>query len=826
MKMESKNPLAKFGEITYSETQPHKDAVYVPLPVWLNEKTVSLLSDQNIHLLYRHQRKAIESIYNGENAVISTGTSSGKSLCYQIPLIEMLLSDENATAILVFPTKALTQDQHRSLTSLIPEQAEKIAVYDGDTPKAHRNLIRSRARIILTNPDMLHMGILPYHPAWADFLSHLKWIVLDEIHIYKGVFGSHVANVLRRIKRTAGHYLADPRFIFCSATLSNGKELAQKLTDEEFTLINEDNSGNGEREIVFLNPPVIDEEFQLRAGAISTAAKTAKQLLKTNRQILLFCQSRQSVEFTVRRLRDYKVDASGYRSGYLARERREIEAGLKSGETRCIAATNALELGMDIGGIDTVISIGYPGSVSALMQRQGRAGRRNGNSRFILIGSQTPTDQYIVTHPDFLFEKRFEPVLIDPDNLLILLQHLQCALYEIPFSVNEHYGSLSPEETQDLLNYFVAQGIARFSGDHYYWLESGLPQSTVSLRNAGLHRINIMAEGLEKPELIGEVDRSSSYWMVHPGAVYYHNGVSYLIKDLDLQENIAYAKRCTVNYSTEAQSESHLTVNEILDTKEEPGSEIITADVTVKSRVVSYKKTDNETRQVLEVNPLDMPEEILETKACAIVLKEELRSELRDSLIWNSDKNDYGPDWDRIRKSVMERDHFECTLCHTKDSVSKLHVHHIQPYRTFSDKSKANALENLVTLCPDCHHRIEQNVLIRSGLAGYAAAFHQLAALFIECDPGDLNISVEQDCADFQGRPAVFFYENTPGGIGLAQAIADHCEEINEAVISLIRNCPCNDGCPGCVGASGENGLGGKAEALAISRGIGGLHHE
>lgn len=826
MKMEPKNPLAKFGEITYSETQPHKDAVYVPLPVWLNEKTVSLLSDQNIHLLYRHQRAAIESVYNGENVVISTGTSSGKSLCYQIPLIEMLLSDENSTAILVFPTKALTQDQFRSLTSLIPEQAEMIAVYDGDTPKAHRNLIRSRARIILTNPDMLHMGILPYHPAWADFLSHLKWVVLDEIHVYKGVFGSHVANVLRRIKRTADHYLSDPRFIFCSATLSNGKELAQKLTDDEFTLVNEDNSGNGEREVVFLNPPVIDEEFQLRAGAVSTAAKTAEQLLKTNRQILLFCQSRQSVEFTVRRLRDYKVDASGYRSGYLARERREIEAGLKSGETRCIAATNALELGMDIGGIDTVISIGYPGSVSALMQRQGRAGRRNGNSRFILIGSQTPTDQYIVTHPDFLFEKRYEPVLIDPDNLLILLQHLQCALYEIPFSVNEQYGSLSLEETQDLLNYFVAQGIARFSGDHYYWLESGLPQSTVSLRNAGLHRISIMAEGLEKPELIGEVDRSSSYWMVHPGAVYYHNGVSYLIKDLDLQENIAHAKRCTVNYSTEAQSESHLTVNEILAAKEEPGSEIITADVTVKSRVVSYKKTDNETRQVLEVNPLDMPEETLETKACAIVLKEELCSELRDSLVWHSDRNDYGPDWDRIRKSVMERDHFECTLCHTKNSVSKLHVHHIKPFRTFSDRAKANAPENLVTLCPDCHHRIEQNVLIRSGLAGYAAAFHQLAALFIECDPGDLNISAEQDCADFQGRPAIFFYENTPGGVGLAQAIADYCEEINEAVISLIRNCPCSDGCPGCVGASGENGLGGKAEALAISRGIGGIHNE
>ena len=292
----NKNSLEKFGEITYSEIQQEKEAVYVPLPEWLNKKTYKLLSDQGIHLLYSHQRKALEAVYNGENTVISTGPSSGKSLCYQIPLIEMLLSDEQSSAILVFPTKALTQDQYRSLTTLFPSESEKIAVYDGDTPKSHRAFLRTRARIILTNPDMLHMGILPYHPGWADFFAHLKWIILDEIHIYKGVFGSHVANVMRRIKRIAGHYYGDPRFIFCSATLSNGKELAEKLTDESFTLIDDDKSGNGERSVTFLNPPVIDEELQLRSGAILTAAKTVQFLLETNRQILLFCQSRQSVE--------------------------------------------------------------------------------------------------------------------------------------------------------------------------------------------------------------------------------------------------------------------------------------------------------------------------------------------------------------------------------------------------------------------------------------------------------------------------------------------------------------------------------------------------
>ena len=820
--MEFSGSLSGIGEITYSKIQPRKDARYVPLPVWLSEKTVSLLAERNIHLLYYHQRKALEAAFNNENVVISTGTSSGKSLCYQIPLAEMLLADEQSTAILVFPTKALTQDQHRSLTRLIPEMADRIAVYDGDTPRNQRSLIRAKARVILTNPDMLHMGMLPYHTGWSAFFMNLKWIVFDEIHIYKGVFGSHVANVIWRAKRIAKHYQAAPGFIFCSATLSNGKSLAEKLAGEPFTAITEDDSGHGEREIIFLNPPVINEELQLRMGAIHTASKAAGKLLEECRQILLFCQSRQSVEFTVRHLRDHGIDASGYRSGYLARERREIEAGLKSGETRCIAATNALELGMDIGGIDAVISIGYPGSVTALAQRQGRAGRRNGSSCFLMIGSQTPTDQYIITHPDFVFEKRFEPVLIDPDNLLILLQHLQCSLYEMPISVREAYGNLTEEETRDILEYFVEQGIARQSGDHFYWLESTLPQTTVSLRSAGPNRVGIMSNESGKPELIGEVDRSSAYWMVHPGAVYYHNGVSYLIEELDLETDTAAAKRCVVSYSTEAQKESHISVNTVLTSAEERGADILTADVTVRTQVVSYKKTDNETRQALEILPLELPEETLETKAFIIVLKEDLRDRLRDSLVWTSDRNDYGPDWEQIRKAVIQRDHEECSLCHTKHSVSQLHVHHIVPFRTFADKKQANDPRNLITLCPDCHHRVEMSVQMRSGLAGYAEAFHQLAALFIECDAGDLSVSVEQECSDFEGRPAIFLYENTPGGIGLVQAIAERCREINRGVISLIRECPCEDGCPGCIGAAGENGAGGKAEALAICRGIGG----
>ena len=818
--MSEENMSAWPGEVTYSARNPGVEAQYVPLPAWLSGKTISLLSESGIHLLYSHQRQALEHFFNNENVVISTGTASGKSLCYQIPLMEMLNTDPKATAILIFPTKALTQDQYKSLLQFFPENNGRIAVYDGDTPKAQRTEIRKRVRVLLTNPDMLHLGIMPYHPGWSSFFENLKIIVLDEIHIYTGVFGSHIANVLRRIKRIAAHYHADPRFIFCSATLSNGLTLAEKLAGENFKAVTEDRSGHGSREITFLNPPIINEEFQLRAGSIYTAAKTAKKLLEKSRQVLLFCQSRQSVEFTVRNLRDHGVDASGYRSGYLDRERRTIESDLKSGKARCIAATNALELGMDIGGIDAVISIGYPGSVSALTQRQGRAGRRSGNSSFFLIASQTPTDQYIIQHPDFLFDKHTEPVLIDPDNLIILLQHMQCSLFEVPFSERESYGSLSYEETRDLLNYFVSEGIARLTGGYYYWLEGNQPQATVSLRNASLNRISIVKQGLTKPELIGEVDESSAYWMVHPGAVYYHNGVSYLIEDLDLETKTAKARQGTFNYSTEAQKESHITVTSILSRTETQGANLYTADVTVKSRVISYKKTDNQTRQSLGIYPLDLPEETLETTSFIFVIKETLRDQLRDAMSWTSDPNDYGPEWPAIRAAVIARDGEQCRVCHTPLSASRLHVHHIVPFRTFADKRKAHAPENLVTLCPDCHRRVEMNVQIRSGLAGYAEAFHQITALFLECAPGDLSVVIEPECTDFDGLPAIFLHENVPGGLGLSQAISEKFSEINRAVIELIEGCPCQDGCPGCVGAGGENGTGGKAEALAICRGI------
>ena len=366
----------------------------VPIPPFIDAKVKLRLAEFGISEIYRHQNEALTAVYDRNDVVVATGTSSGKSLCYQIPILRQTLNSPNSCALLIFPTKALTQDQFISLRKFLPEYRGQIAVFDGDTAANQRSEIKERARIILTNPDMLHFGMLPFHPGWARFFQNLRMVVIDEAHIYRGIFGSHAAHVFRRLNRICAHYAQTPQphqYILTSATLSNAAQLAEKLTDREFKLIRNDTSGNGERVIYFLNPPIINEEFHLRAGSIFTGAKIARDLTKNQHQTLLFLSSRQSVESAVRRLRDFDVPAQGYRSGYLKTERREIEAGLKSGETGCVAATNALELGMDIGGMDAVISIGYPGSIAAFYQRIGRAGRNRRDAVFFFIPTQNPT---------------------------------------------------------------------------------------------------------------------------------------------------------------------------------------------------------------------------------------------------------------------------------------------------------------------------------------------------------------------------------------------------------------------------------------------------
>jgi DEAD/DEAH box helicase domain-containing protein len=813
------------GEISYSWTIPEKEAVYVPMPEFISDNIKRTLSVQNIRFLYKHQLDALKAITSGKNIVISTGTSSGKSLCYQIPILELLLSDSQSTALLIFPTKALAQDQRQSLVRMIPEKTSNIMIYDGDTPSYQRTAIRKTARVIITNPDMLHLGILPYHVNWSHFLQQLQYIVIDEVHIYRGIFGSHTANVFRRLDRILHRYksqIHNEQYILCSATLSNARVLAEKLIGSPMEEFSEDTSGKGKRSILFINPPIVDDQLHLRAGSIHTSARLSADILKKkDHQLLIFSQSRQSVETAVRRLRDLGVEVNGYRSGYLPKERRKIEQGLKQGKDRCVVATNALELGMDIGEMDSVISIGYPGSIASFYQRMGRAGRNQQDSSFYLVGSQNPVDQYLMKHPEFIQDHTIEPALIDPDNLLILFQHLQCALFEFPFSEGESFGNLSIEATRDILDYLVSSGVARKSGGQYFWFQSDLPQKVVSLRNSSLDQVNIISEDLLGKKIrIGIVDRLSSYWMVHEGAIYFHNGEPYRIRSLDLEENIALAEKFNTWYTTDAIRNCQVTPGKIIESRDGIHATIYVAEVTVTDQVTGYRKRDIETYQILDQCPLSLPEEKLDTKSFLIVLKKEFQEYLVHESLWNNEINDYGRNWPIIRSKIIQRDQFSCQLCGIQAEEKFLQVHHIVPFRNFSNPDSANQSENLITLCRNCHQRVEAAVKMRSGLSGFASALHHMASLFLECDLSDLNVIADPENAAFQGLPTIYIYETIPGGIGLSQSIFQNTEKIIQATLDLITNCECEDGCPGCIGPAGEIGIGGKKEALAIGNGL------
>ena len=816
--------LNRSGEIEFQLHIPAKDPVYTPIPPFISDQLISRIAQKNIRFLYQHQTRALEAIASQSNVILSTGTSSGKSLCYQIPIMEMVENDPAAAALLVFPTKALTIDQYKSLCSMMPDAAGEIAVYDGDTKTHQRPTVRQNARVILTNPDMLHLSILPFHPAWARIFENLKYIVIDEAHIYKGVFGAHTANVIRRLLRIVQHYAPGkrlPQFILCSATLSNAKQFAERLIGSEVQEIFEDTSGNGSRDIYFVNPQIIDEELHVRAGSIYTAAKIAEVFEHRRDQTLIYCQSRQSVETAVRRLREVGIDAQGYRSGYLPAERRTIESGLKQGQIQTVVSTNALELGMDISGMDAILTIGYPGSIASFYQRMGRAGRNLRPSSFVMIASQNPTDQYLMSHLDYIIERKSEPVLIDPDNLQILLQHLQCALAELPFKTTDTYGGLDQNSTQQLLNYLCECGIAKLSNEQFFWIDANVPQRSVSLRNSSLDRITIEVEEKDgKLKTIGIIDRSSSYWMIHEGAIYFHNGESYRIESLNLAENFALAYRIETEYTTEADKKTSLQTEKHLLERSIANADLTASQVLVTNQVVSYKKRHIETVQILGIYPLDLPEETLSTNAFIICLKPEFIETLKSENKWKNDPNQYGSDWQELRRQALERDGFHCKLCGAAGTGVSLHVHHLVPFRNFTDADEANNLDNLVSLCAGCHERVESAVRMRSGLAGFGTAFQQMAALFLECDIGDISAVSDPACAEFGGKPTVYIYETIPAGIGLSQSIFDNFEKIASAVESLIEDCSCEDGCPGCVGAAGEIGSGGKAEALAIATGL------
>jgi DEAD/DEAH box helicase domain-containing protein len=727
------------AQIAHVRALPAREAVFGDVPGGVHPRVQDALALQGIELLYSHQAEAIRLVRDGHDIVIVTGTASGKTLCYNIPVVETLLREPSATALYLFPTKALTQDQLRGLGAFQQGDGPTFlaGTYDGDTPQHLRRKLRDGGNVILTNPDMLHTGILPQHARWNRFFTHLKYIVIDEVHAYRGVFGSHLANVMRRLERICRHYGADPQFICCSATIANPCEHAGRITGRAMTLVDNDGSPRGPKQFVLWNPPSLDtaargnpDAWRVggdRKSPLWEAVHLMTALVQEGVQSIAFVRTRLAAELLFKHCRDKLRPVSrklaeavhAYRGGYLPEERREIERRLVQKEILGIASTNALELGIDIGSLDACLLVGYPGTIASLWQQAGRAGRGREEALVVLIGQNSPIDQYLMTYSGYLFAQNPEQAVVDPDNPHVTLGHVKCAIHELPLAAAEadHFGPYTPVVLELLEEDQVVKGIA----DRYYWTSSSYPAADVNLRNiAGpVYTIQDDAEGAR---VIGTLDEISALSQLHDHAVYLHGADTYFVNSLDLEQKIAHVERRDLDYYTQSVQMSQIRI----DNREEEGAwrgaQVGFGDVTVTTTIPMFKKLKFHARDSLGFEKLELPPQELETVA-----------------FWLSP-----PD----------------------DAVRAL---------------------------------LEQGLLIGEALVGIANVLVEVAPIYVMCDTQDIGAVVDASCL---GRDALFVHDRYPGGMGYARRCLDSLTPLLETVAAVIRECGCEDGCPSCVGAA------------------------
>ena len=639
------NPLF-MDNVTSWRVMPAREARYGEFDASLDPRVISALAHKGIDRPYIHQSQAISAALNGESFVVVTPTASGKTLCYNVPVLDAIMKDEASRALYLFPTKALSSDQVAELYAMIQDIGADIKAYtyDGDTPASARSAIRQAGHVVVTNPDMLHQGILPNHTKWVKLFENLKYVVIDEIHAYRGVFGSNLANVIRRLKRICAFYNANPVFICCSATIQNPKELAETMTGVPMRLIDENGAPAGERHVVFYNPPVVNQQLGIRAGSIPETRKIAASLLRAGIQNIVFARSRLTVEVLVRYLKDMVRDplgnagrVRGYRGGYLPTQRREIERELRGGRITTVVSTNALELGIDIGQLDACVLCGYPGTIASTWQQAGRAGRRGSVSLLIVVGSSSPLDQYIITHPDYFFMQSPERALINPNNLYILLNHLKCASYELPFEEGEQFEGV--EDTQELLTYLKDENILRKVGGRYYWMAEEFPQAGINLRSASDQNFLIIdITDPKKHRVIGEMDRFTVPMLLHQYAIYMHEGTQYQVEQLDFDDKKAYIRRVDVGYYTDADLTTSLKVLDEFECVEDGPVACARGEVLTSSIVTVFKKIAFDTHENLGWGPVTLPELEMQTTACWWVLPGDLeeryeREPLKNAMI-------------------------------------------------------------------------------------------------------------------------------------------------------------------------------------------------
>ncbi len=735
--------------ITFWHTLPAQSAAYGDWPEDFSNQLRELLEQRGVNRLYSHQADALSLALKGENIVIVTPTASGKTMCYNLPVLHHLTTkNPEARALYLFPTKALSQDQLLELYELSSKLGHdlKVHTFDGDTPQSARRAIRNSGHIIVTNPDMLHTGILPHHTLWIRLFENLKFIIIDEVHHYRGVFGSHMANLMRRLRRICRFYGSDPQFICCSATIANPKELVETMIGKSFKLIDNNGAPRGEKHFIFYNPPVINAELGIRKSVINEAGRIATSFLLKGIQTIVFGRSRLRVEilstYLKRAMKRHKKDPErirAYRGGYLPNERRDIEDGTRTGRYLGVVSTNALELGIDIGRLKAAVLAGYPGTISSTWQQGGRAGRSQETSVVILVASSAPLDQFIIQHPRYFFATTPECGLINPDNLAIMVNHLKCGAFELPIDEGEHFGQT---EVGGILQYLEEERVLRHSSDKWFWSNAAYPAEEISLRSASSENFVIINTS-DDNSVLGEVDLHSAPMLIHEQAIYLHQSKQFVIDKLDWDGRTAYAREVEVDYYTDSIEESDikvLTVDMSERIETEHGDHVACAhryfgEVAVSTIVPKYKKIRFETHENVGFGNIHLPQLDKQTESYWLEISEEL-----------------------------------------------------------------------------FHKLAQSDIDIGGGLRALATAMSNVVPVFVLCDPKDI-CAAPMVRAPFSSLPTIYLYDMYPGGIGIARRIYDIDQQIFAAADELIKNCTCRTGCPSCVGPSLEIGNRGKESA-------------
>jgi len=755
--------------ITAFRHYPALPGSYQDFPPQLSPSLVEVLRARGIDRLYSHQRLAFERAEAGENVVVVTPTASGKTLCYNLPVLDAVLRSPETRALYLFPTKALSQDQLAELHAMIDALGADIRTftYDGDTPQDARKAIRSRGHLVMTNPDMLHSGILPHHPKWVKLFENLRYIVIDEIHAYRGVFGSHLTNILRRLRRIAAFYGSQPQFICSSATIANPQELTEKLIEAPATLIDSNGAPRGEKYFLFYNPPVVNRELGIRRSYIHEARQLALSFLRRGLQTIVFATSRLNTEVLVTYLKDAlekEVTARdvvrGYRGGYLPEKRREIERGLREGSVLGVVSTNALELGIDIGNLDVAILAGYPGTIASTWQQAGRSGRRTGSSVAILVANSSPINQFVINHPDYFFSGSPEHGLINPDNLSILLDHVKCAAFELPFRDGESFGS---EDLADILAFLEEHGLVHHSGGRWHWTSESYPADAVSLRSVSSDNFVVVDE-TASPRVVAEVDFTSAISTLHDKAIYIVEGQQYFVERFDYAERRATVRPCETDYFTDAITYTKVNILDRFDSTPMGRAIRSHGEVHVVSQVVGFKKIKFYTLENVGSGELTMPEQEMHTTGY----------------------------WLTIPRQVLAG--LEVTSEQKRDGVVGL----------------ANTLKTVAMLFLMCD-RSDIGVAIGDNSQGVASVERGFKS------PAGVSRH-RQETAEIGTayEPNIFLYDNYPGGIGFSEPLFRLHGKLLQESKRLIEGCPCQDGCPSCVGPVGEVGVKGKEVALSI----------